>query len=118
MGEVYATITVYGRNGQSKELHALVDTGATFSKIPKQIAEQLGLELECEVEVELGDHRTVRRLLYSTKVEILGVRRTVPLAASIENERPLIGYTTLEILEFKPNPQTGTLERARPIEYR
>lgn len=118
MGEVYATMKVYGRNGQTKEFSALVDTGATFSKIPKRVAEELGLELERETEVELSDKRKARRFIYSTKVDILGIRGTVPLAASLEDETPLIGYTTLEILELKPNPQTRQLERTRPIEYR
>jgi len=35
-----------------------------------------------------------------------------------EEEKPLIGYTTFELLGFKVNPITGKLERAMPIEYR
>lgn len=32
---------VYGANGQAVDLEAVVDTGATFSKIPKSIATRL-----------------------------------------------------------------------------
>ena len=51
------------------------------------------------------------------EVEIEEVGRPV-LVAIVEEEKPLIGYTTLELLGFKVNPITGKLERAMPIEYR
>ena len=50
-------------------------------------------------------------------MEIEGVRRPV-LVAIGEEERPLVGYTALELLGFKVNPITRKLEKAMPIEYR
>ncbi|MBT9159960.1 MAG: hypothetical protein AAGB97_09470 [Dehalococcoidia bacterium] len=44
------------------------------------------------------------------------VRRPV-LAAIGEEEKPLIGYTALELWGFKVNPITRKLEKAMPIEY-
>ncbi len=94
-----------------------MDTGATFSKIPKLVAARLGLQAKYETEVELGDGRVVKRKLTSVDMEIEEVRRPV-LVAIAEEENPLVGYTTLELLGFKVNPITRKLEKAMPIEYK
>ena len=44
MGETRIHFKVYGANGKVADLEAVVDTGATFSKIPESIAAMLGLE--------------------------------------------------------------------------
>jgi len=117
MGEVSVRLKIHGPAG-TRELEALVDTGATYTKIPKAVAEGVGLPLEYETEVELADKRLVRRKLGLALVEIERVRRPVIVSVSEDDEHPLIGYTTLELLEFRFNPLTRTLEPARPIEYR
>lgn len=117
MGETRIHFRVYQANGQAVELEAVVDTAATFSKIPKSVAARLGLEAKYKTDVELGDGRIIRRKLTLLEIEIEEVRRPV-LVAIGEEEKPLIGYTTLELLGFKVNPTTRKLERAMPIEYR
>jgi len=117
MGETRIRFKIYGADGQVAELEAIADTGATFSKIPKSIADRLGLQAKYETEVELGDGRVISRKLSFAEVEIEKVRRPVLIAIG-EEERPLIGYTTLESLGFKVNPTTKKLEKAMPIEYR
>ncbi len=116
MGEVYADITVYGPNGQ-KRLHALVDTGATLTKFPKEVADELGLEIEGQAEVELSNGSTVIRPLVAARIELLGRKGTMTVSLSINGEEPLIGVTTLELLGFKVNPVTRKLEPTRHIEY-
>lgn len=116
MGETRINFKIYGINDQTADLKAVVDTGATFSKIPESIAARLGLEAKYETDVELGDGRIIRRKLALLEIEIEEVRRPV-LVAIGEEEKPLIGYTTLELLGFKVNPITGKLEKAMPIEY-
>jgi predicted aspartyl protease len=116
MGETRTQFKVYGANGQAADSEAVVDTGATFSKIPISIATKLGLEAKYETEVELGDGRVIKRKLALADLEIQGVRRPV-LVAIGEEERPLIGYTAMEVLGFKVNPITRKLEKAMPTEY-
>lgn len=116
MGETRAALKIHGMNGRVAELEALVDTGATFTKVPKAVAEELELEVKYETEVELADGRRVKRGLALAELELAGVRRPVLIAIGGE-ERPLIGYTTLEVLGLKVNPLTGQLERAVAIEY-
>ena len=117
MGETTISFKVYGANGRAEELEAIVDTGATFSKVPRFIAARLGLEGKYETEVELGDKRIIKRKLSLAEIEIEGVRRPA-LVAIGEEKRPIIGYTALELLGFKVNPITRKLESARAIEYR
>ncbi|MBI2916946.1 MAG: hypothetical protein HYY01_03045 [Chloroflexi bacterium] len=56
------------------------------------------------------------RRLALAEVEIEGVRRPVLVALGSNGERPLVGYTTLEMLGFKVNPVTHHLEKTPAIE--
>lgn len=116
MGEVMARIRLGGPQG-SADLEVLVDTGATFTKIPEPLAISLGLEAKYETSVELRDGRVIKRRLAQAEAEIDGATGPVPVALGQEGERPVIGYTTLEILGFKVNPATRRLEKTTPIEY-
>ena len=116
MGEVIARIRLHG-NHTSTELDALVDTGATFTKIRSPLAATLGLQVEREVSIELGDKRVVRRGIATVEIEVEGERGRVPIAIGEAEETPLLGYTTLEILGFKVDPITRKLEKTRAIEY-
>lgn len=118
MGETRVPFKIYGLNGKVAELEALVDTGATFTKIPGTTARELKLEARYETEIELAGGRRLKRGLALAEVEIEGVKRPVLMAIGGEKEKPLIGYTTLEVLGFKVNPITGKLERTIAIEYK
>jgi aspartyl protease family protein len=116
MGETNALLVVYGARG-SVEIDALVDTGATFTKIPRSAAQKAGLEETYQTPVQLGDGTTITRFLALAEVEVEGIRRPMLVAISEEGETPLLGYTTLEILGFKVNPVTRGLEKTAAIEY-
>ncbi len=117
MGETGVRVKVYGPAG-SVELEMLVDTGATFTKIPEPIASEIGLKADELIEVRLSDGSIRRRGFTEAKIEVEGIKRTVPIAIGPEGEEPLLGYTALEILQPKVDPVTRTLERTIPIEYR
>lgn len=116
MGETVATIRIYGRLGSST-LELLVDTGATFTKIPEAVAEKIGLDAQYTAQVELSDGRLVERKLALAELEIEGIKRPVLVAISENGEKSLLGYTALEVLGFKVNPVTRRLERTFAIEY-
>jgi predicted aspartyl protease len=116
MGETVTRFKVFGARG-SVELDALVDTGATFTKIPRSEAERVGIETKYDAEVELSDGRLVPRKLGLAEIQIADVRRPVLVAVGTDGEKPVVGYTTVENLGFKVNPITRRLERARPIEF-
>ena len=117
MGETIVSVAIHGPQGAAY-LDALADTGATFSKIPMTLAEDLGLAATHEVQVELGDGSMITRPLVLADVEVAGVRRPMLVATSQGAETPLLGYTALEILGFKVNPVTRSLEKTPAIEIR
>ncbi len=116
MGETIVLLKIYGSAG-SVEVETLVDTGATFTKIPRSVADQVGLEVKYETSVELGDGTIITRQLALAEVEVEEVRMPVLVAISDGTETPLLGLTTLEILGFKVNPVTRPLEKTPAIEY-
>lgn len=116
MGETSVSMRVYGALG-SAELLTIVDTGATFSKIPTTVVDEVGLEAQYETPIELGDGRVITRQLALAEIEVSGVRRPVLLAISEGAEAPLLGCTSLKVLGFKVNPVTQELEKTNAIEY-
>ncbi len=115
MGDIYTKIMIFGPLGQV-EVEALVDTGATFTKISHRDAEKVGLALTRETLVQLADGSVMPRMMGFARVEIQGRNGIVPITIGSEDELALVGYTALEIVELKPNPTTRTLEPARSLE--
>ena len=74
MGETRTPFKIYGMDGEAAELEAVVDTGATFTKIPIALASALGLQAKYETDVELGDGRIITRGLALAEVEIVTAR--------------------------------------------
>jgi predicted aspartyl protease len=116
VGETVVTLTIHGPE-RSRQVDGLADTAATFTKIPARIAEELGLSAQYETQVELGDGRVIVRPLALMEVEIDGLRRPVLGSLAANGKQPLVGYTTLEALEFKVDTIRHVLKRTRPIEY-
>lgn len=116
MGEIGVFLKLYSPS-TSIELEALVDTAATFTKIPRAIATRLGLEAKYETSVELANGRIITRELALAEIEVEGVRRPVLVTIGGNEEKPLLGYTSLEALGFKVNPLTRKLEKAVAMEY-
>ena len=116
MGRTFLDIGIHGRF-RSSVIPALADTASTFTKVPRSLFDQLGLDVVHEAEVEIGDGRTIRRPLALAEVEIAGVRRPVLVSAGGDGEQPLVGYTTLETLGFKVNTVSHELEPTPAIEY-
>jgi predicted aspartyl protease len=114
MGRTHVDIIIHSESSHAV-VNALADTAATFTKVPRLVFDELGLEAAHEVEVEIGDGRTIRRQL--AEVEIDGVRRPVLVSAGGYREQPLVGYTTLETLGFKVNTIAHSLEPIPSIEY-
>ncbi len=115
MGMVISKIKIYGNTGM-KELDLMVDTGATFTKLPLSVAKELGIEGRKEIEVELADGRRGKRRFDIIEIEVDGIKRPLPITIG-DDERGFIGYTALEILGFKVNPILQRLDKVTPIEY-
>lgn len=116
MGDIYARVKINGPLGEV-EVEALVDTGATFTKISTKDAEKVGLVTKRDTIVQLADGSLVTRRMGFAEAEVEGIRGIIPITVAPESGLPLLGYTALEIMELKPNPSTRALEHSGPIEY-
>ena len=58
----------------SGEVEALVDTGATFTKVSQSFPNRLGLQVANVTEVQLADRRVVKRGLALAEVELEAVQ--------------------------------------------
>ncbi len=115
MGETLVKLRIRGPAGVA-DVEALADTGATFTKVPRTGIESAGIQGSYEANVELANGNVITRRLGLADVDIDGVRRLV-LVSFGEEERVLLGYTTLETLGFNVNPVTRLLEPTPAIEY-
>ena len=99
MGHVHVTAELAWQT--TEEVRFLVDTGATYTVLPADLADRLGLvRSPAPVRVALADG-TLRDFPFSTV-----------LIAPAGTE-PLLGVETLEVLGLRLDPASGTLEPTR-----
>jgi len=117
MGHIWVDVRI-GSEDASKiiDTRALVDTGATLTVIPRQIASQLGLRPKGRSRVETGAGiiELERSRAY---IEIMGKSEVVPVIISDIVDKILIGVTTLEVLELEVDPVTGKLKERALLLY-
>ena len=92
------------------EVDALVDTGATLTVIPRDIARKLQLKPTGRSVVETGAGRLE---LERTRIwiELEGEGEVVPALISDIIDKVLIGVTALEVLGLQVDPLTGRLKK-------
>lgn len=118
MGHVEVDIRVGSLNGgKTLVLKALVDTGATFTVVPEDVAEKLKLQiLDEKVKVSTAKGYDELNLTHAL-IEINGRRRILPILVSRHIDRVLIGVITLEAMQLRVNPVTGKLEEYVALLY-
>lgn len=105
MGETVAKIKVSGLlpNGTA-EFKAVVDTGATYTMLPKAALERLGIQPVRDVTLRLADGRTVTRFLANVLVELEGLTCANTILLGEEGDAALIGLVTLESCGLTVDP--------------
>jgi len=98
------------------KINALVDTGATFSKFAAKDLRKLNIRPSFSTTVELADGRKIKRKVGYVKVKLASKSAPVPVMFGKNNERALIGATTLEILGLVPEPRKKILVESVHLE--
>jgi len=98
-----------GRVKKSIEEKALVDTGATFTTIPRTLSDKLALPIVGKTKVRTASGIDVLDQSY-LYMEIDGKFAVTPALISEKLDRTLIGVFTLEALGFTLDPTTGQLK--------
>lgn len=92
------------------EVNALVDTGATLTVIPRDVARELRLKPtgRSVVETSAGRLELERTRIW---LELEGEGEMVPALISDIIDKVLIGVTALEVLGLQVDPLTGRLKK-------
>ena len=117
MGHVEAKLLLENPEAPRTTLETvgLVDTGSTFTVIPRKIFDELELKptgRRVEVETAKGAFELEETYL---RLSSNGVSVLTPGLVSDELPSVLVGVITLEQLSFKVNPLTGKLEKHRAL---
>ena len=87
-----------GRRGDERftQLEALVDTGSTYTWIPRNLLEQLGVRPETEWPFQLADGREVRYGMAWIQIRLLQREQPTIVVFAPAGTEPILGVVTLE----------------------
>ncbi|HUK41446.1 MAG TPA: retroviral-like aspartic protease family protein [Candidatus Acidoferrales bacterium] len=108
MGVTYVNVRLRrpDSRGPTRNVRFLVDSGAIYSVLPKDIWQALRLKAERQVEFTLADGTTITRGVSECRFEIRGEAATSPVVLGEKNDGALLGAVTLETLGLMLNPLT------------
>jgi clan AA aspartic protease len=115
MGIIYIEGKVTGPNGKEAEVQFLVDSGATYTLLPHEIWQKIGLLPKRSVTFTLADGTTIERQVSECHIELPEGEGHTPVILGEPGDEALIGVVTLEILGLKLNPFNRTLEPLRML---
>lgn len=93
--------------------HVLVDTGASHLCLPTDLIEQLGLQMQEEIQVTTAAGERTTRLFEGAYLEVAGRAADVLCIETPVGTSPLLGVVPLENLTLEPDIINHTL-RALP----
>jgi predicted aspartyl protease len=113
MGLVYVDMEVFRDGGPRKTVCFLVDSGASFSVLPRQVWRELGLAPKRTMRFTLADGAIIRRRLSDCRFRYQGVDVPSPVVLGQRHDAALIGTLTLEAFGLVLNPFERTLRPMR-----
>ncbi len=115
MGRFSARATVFSLRGRrnARELEFVVDRGATYPVIPREVAASLDTELEEPRIFTLADGTSITRDIGHVGFVYEGRRCISMVVIGEPGDVPLLGATALEELGFEADTVGRTLRPAR-----
>lgn len=115
MGITYIEGTVVGPAGKGEAVRFLVDSGATYSLLPKSIWETIELTPKRRLVFTLADGTQLERDVSECYIILPHGEAHTPVILGEEEDEALLGVVTLEILGLVFNPFTRTLQPMRAM---
>ena len=103
--------------GRRASVEFLVDTGATFSMIPRRILEQIGISPLERAEFEVADGRRIGRDIGEAIFFWNGRRGTSKVIFGEDGDAAVLGVVALESLALEVDPHNRQLRPAKLILY-
>jgi aspartyl protease family protein len=105
MGHFHVSVEVGPRaDARFERLDALVDTGATYTWIPRDVLGGLGIVPEQEWPFELADGREVRYPVAWIDIRMHGREQPTIVVFGEPNSEPILGVVTLEEFRLAADP--------------
>ena len=115
MGVTYIEGVVTGLTGKQATVRFLVDSGATYTLLPHEGWQAIGLSPKRSVTFTLADGTTVEREVSECHIALPQGEGHTPVILGEPGDEPLLGTVTLEILGLVLNPFTRTLQPMRML---
>ena len=118
MGTVKVTIAVGDPQGQVfEDLEVTVDTGSTFTAVPKNLLQRLGVPVTRTAQAELADGSNAPVNIGRTVVRLEGQEFPTPVIFAEEGEPSLLGVVTLEDALLAVDPVAQRLVPTNVLRY-
>jgi predicted aspartyl protease len=105
MGETIAKIKVASLTNEKKvELEALVDTGATYTSLPTEILDSLGVKKVDKVNIEFANGIVEERYLGNVFIEVEGKVCPNRVIFAKKGDATVLGLITLESCGLTVDP--------------
>ena len=115
MGITYIRGQVKGTKGKQADVKFLIDSGATYSVLPKRIWQAIGLKPKRQMTFTLADGTTIERQVSEAHITLADGEAHTPVILGEEKDQALLGVVTLEILGLVFNPFERTLQPMRML---
>jgi len=115
MGITYIHGQVKGTRGKQADVKFLVDSGATYSVLPRTVWQAIALKPQRTMTFTLADGTTVDRSVSEAHLTLPQGQAHTPVILGEEKDQALLGVVTLEILGLVFNPFERTLHPMRTL---
>ena len=110
MGTFRITVEIADPRGQHFEaVEMLVNTGAIFTKAPRDLLERLGVPVESTYSAELADESSVERTRGRAVIRLEGKEFPIPVTFGEYGEQSLLGAMALEDAMLAVDPHSKRL---------
>jgi clan AA aspartic protease len=111
MGLTYIEGTVRGANGHAaRTVDFLVDSGASYTLLPHDVWNELGLQPKRRITFTLADGTKIGRDISECHIALAGEEGHTPVILGEPGDEPLLGVITLEVLGLVLDPFKRTLQ--------
>ena len=118
MGTVTVTIGVGDRQGRRfEEIDVTVDTGSTYTAVPREMLQRLGVRVERSMPSVTADGRIVPVDVAHTAIRLEGLEFPTPVIFAEPGEPSLLGVVTLGQAALAVDPVGGQLIPTNLLRY-
>jgi clan AA aspartic protease len=115
VGIVFIDAEVQGTGGRRRAVRFLVDSGASYSVLPRRIWRAIGLKPKRTMAFSLADGTQVRRRVSECLLRFGDLEGHTPVVLGEPRDEALLGVVTLENFGLVLNPFDRTLQPMRAM---